>query len=317
MIKFLKNHFVPGPHNDHQPHILRKRAVFFILGFVLIVEVLFLIQMLWVIPYTDFFSSVLSNVLVDLANTDRQDNNVFALQTSPVLEKAAKAKAEDMAQSGYFSHTSPAGKTPWEWLVEAGYSYKYAGENLAVNFFDSVDIERAWMNSASHKKNILNSNFTEIGIGTATGIYKNREAIFVVQFFGRPAKLKAAVKMEAGIAFTELTNSSVEAEGMVKGEETYIAVEDENVEPFEISATDNGKVFRTSFFKRIFVMPKTLVDFIYLFIAVVIVLALILKFLIKIKIQYPKLVFNGVLVLFVIISIIYLNTMLIGKGYVF
>lgn len=321
MIKFLKKQFIPGEHNEHQPHILRKRAIFFILGFVLIVETLFLIQMLWIIPHTNIFSAVLSNVLIDLTNADRQDNNIFVLQNNELLEKAAKAKAEDMAQNGYFSHTSPNGKTPWQWLNEVGYNYKYAGENLAVNFYESVDIERAWMNSASHRKNILSSNYTEIGIATAMGKYKNNQAIFVVQYFGRPAKPKPVTE-ETNQVLTEFIESQAETKGIVLGEEitaaeeSYIAVEDKNVEPVE-TTTMTKKSINSSIFQRIFTAPKIVVDYVYLFIAAIISLALILKFLIKIKIQYPKLVFNGVLILFVIISVLYLNYLIIGQGYIF
>ena len=68
----------------------------------------------------------------------------------------------------------------------AGYEYKHAGENLAVNFVDTEEIHRAWTNSRSHFLNIVNPKYTEIGIATSSGIYKGREAIFVVQMFGTP-----------------------------------------------------------------------------------------------------------------------------------
>jgi len=103
---------------------------------------------------------------------------------------------------------------------------------------------------------------------------------------------------------------------MAVEEESYIAVEDESVEPVEILATIE-KPIKSSVLQRIFVMPKIVVDYVYLFIAAIISIALILKFFIKIKVQYPKLVFNGTLVLFVIISILYLNYLIVGKGFIF
>lgn len=323
MIEFLKKQFIPGKYNNHRPHILKKRAVFFILGFVFVIEILFLIQLLWIIPHTNIFSSVLSNVLVDLTNTDRQNNNVAVLQKSLLLEKAARAKVEDMAQNGYFSHISPKGKTPWQWLDEVGYKYKYAGENLAVNFYESIDVEKAWMNSASHRKNILNGNYTEIGIAATVGTYKNNQAIFIVQYFGRPAKPKPITEGVSQI-LTEITELSDETEEgtvlgeeiMIADEETYIAVENESVESAEIPII-NDKPLESSILQRIFVMPKAVVNYVYLFVALIITIALILKFVIKIKIQYPKLILNGVLVLFVIISILYLNYLLAGQGLVF
>ena len=322
MMNFLKKQFIPGPHNNHQPHILRRRAVFLILGFVLIIEFIFLFQMLYIIPYTNIFSAVLSNVLVDLTNSDRLNNNLIALKTNLLLEQAAKLKAENMAELSYFSHTSPNGKTPWKWLDEVGYSFRYAGENLAVNFSDSIDVEKAWMNSVSHKKNILNSNFTEIGIGTATGIYKNKEAVFVVQFFGRPATAKPIVAINNTVLQKPVEEPLEIKEGAVKGEETFIEVQNDNPETVDMPQEEATQpteqaITRASLLEKIFVMPKKAINWIYLFIVGFVFIALILKVFIKIKVQYPKLIFNGIIILFVICSILYLNSLVVGQGYVF
>ncbi len=136
----------------------------------------------------DSVSAIYGSVLVNLTNRDRTNSKVPELKINPLLEKAAELKANDMATKGYFAHNTPDGKTPWYWLEQAGYQYLYAGENLAVNFLDSEEVQNAWMNSPTHKSNIINPKFTEIGIATSTGFYKGREAIFVVQMFGAPAK---------------------------------------------------------------------------------------------------------------------------------
>jgi uncharacterized protein YkwD len=136
---------------------------------------------------SDSLAAVISAVLVDLVNDDRSDNAAGALVVNPVLVAAAQAKANDMAAKGYFAHVSPDGTNSWYWFREAGYTFTYAGENLAVDFSDSIDVERAWMNSPTHRANLLNGNFTEIGIATAEGTYKGRSTTFVVQMFGTPA----------------------------------------------------------------------------------------------------------------------------------
>lgn len=136
----------------------------------------------------DSLAAIYANVLVLLTNKDRAAQNISELKTNSLLEKAAQMKADDMASKGYFAHNTPDGKTPWYWIQKAGYSYVVAGENLAVNFVDSEDVQKAWMASPTHRANIVNSRFTEIGIATSTGIYKGREAIFVVQMFGTPIK---------------------------------------------------------------------------------------------------------------------------------
>ncbi len=134
----------------------------------------------------DSISAIYASVLVNIANKDRSSQNLSELKVNALLEKAAQMKADDMAKRGYFAHNTPEGLTPWYWVSEAGYKYKYAGENLAVNFTDSAEVHTAWKNSKSHWLNIINPRFTEIGIATSTGIYKGREAVFVVQMFGTP-----------------------------------------------------------------------------------------------------------------------------------
>ncbi len=133
------------------------------------------------------YASVLASVLVDLTNDDRSSNELHTLKVNPVLQIAAQAKADDMAAKGYFAHVSPEGRDPWYWIQHAGYSFDYAGENLAVDFSDSTDVERAWMNSPSHRDNLLNGHYTEIGIATAEGMYQGHRTTFVVQEFGRPS----------------------------------------------------------------------------------------------------------------------------------
>jgi hypothetical protein len=92
-----------------------------------------------------------------------------------------------MAKNSYFSHDSPTGVTPWHWFKEAGYPFVHAGENLAVYFTDSGEVVNAWMNSPTHRANIVGSQYREIGVGTARGTYDGFETVFVVQMFGTQA----------------------------------------------------------------------------------------------------------------------------------
>ncbi|HEX2792372.1 MAG TPA: CAP domain-containing protein [Candidatus Paceibacterota bacterium] len=142
-------------------------------------------------------AAVISAVLVDLANDDRTDAALPALTVNPKLVAAAQAKADDMAAKSYFAHTSPDGTTSWQWFKDAGYAYASAGENLAVDFNDSENVERAWMDSPTHRANILSGKFTEIGIATAVGELDGKRTVFVVQMFGRPAASPLPVPVAA------------------------------------------------------------------------------------------------------------------------
>ena len=140
------------------------------------------------------FTAIDPTTLVALSNADRISNNYASLKVSPLLEKAAMKKAQDMARGEYFSHTSPAGVTPWYWFRDVGYSYAYAGENLAIDFSDSQSVEAAWMNSKLHRENILNGHYTEIGMAVLKGTYQGRETTYIVELFGKPFPAPLASK---------------------------------------------------------------------------------------------------------------------------
>ena len=192
MFKWLKKYFIPHEGNDFQPHFLRHQTITLLLFAVIVIELGFLVQVFIVFDKTKFLASVLPGVLTTLTNDARAENDLPTLSQNPLLAEAARLKAEDMAREGYFAHTSPDGVTPWSWLAQVGYRYAAAGENLAVNFFDSEDVAEAWMNSPSHRANIVRSDFTEIGVGIAKGTYQGRNTIFVAQFFGKPLTAFAA-----------------------------------------------------------------------------------------------------------------------------
>jgi hypothetical protein len=181
--------------NNHHPHVLKREIVFCVLVLVIMVEVGVLAQGLLLFNSPNLLASVLPAVVADLTNTQRTDNSLQPLTVSPLLSEAAQDKADDMAAKGYFSHVSPDGTLPWYWFKQVGYNYQYAGENLAINFNDSNDVVNAWMASPMHRANILKQQYTQVGIGIATGMYQGEQTTFVVQFFASPettASLAAA-----------------------------------------------------------------------------------------------------------------------------
>lgn len=183
----------------------KKRHQFEVLGggaaaasALLVISIFLVSSMDSVLVRSQQYASVFAAVLTDLANTDRTQNALGKLAINEKLVQAAQMKANDMAAHSYFSHTSPTGVDPWHWFKEAGYNYKYAGENLAIDFSDSEDVNAGWMNSPTHRANILDQHFTEVGIATAEGFYQGRPTTFVVQEFGAPpassAKTTAGTK---------------------------------------------------------------------------------------------------------------------------
>lgn len=136
-------------------------------------------------------STVLPAVVVKLTNEERASINAAPLQRNATLDAAAKLKAEDMAKNEYFAHFSPTGVSPWHWFDQAGYVYAHAGENLAIHFTDSSEVVEAWMDSPTHRQNIVNGLYTEIGVGTAKGKFDGYDTVYVVQLFGTPGVVPA------------------------------------------------------------------------------------------------------------------------------
>ena len=127
-----------------------------------------------------------SDQIVALTNGKRAQSGLAALSFNAQLSQAASAKAQDMYAADYWAHNSPSGKTPWSFISASGYRYLYAGENLARDFSDASSVVEAWMASPSHRSNMLDDHFKEIGVAVASGDLEGREVVLVVQMFGTP-----------------------------------------------------------------------------------------------------------------------------------
>lgn len=295
MIRWFKKYFIPNEENDHQPYVLRAQSMVRILSVVLFLEIIFLVQILFVFPKTNYFASILPSVVVDLTNRERKDVQTRALTANILLEKAAQMKADDMATHSYFSHESPDGNAPWEWIKKTGYQFAYAGENLAINFFDSQDVVSAWMNSESHKENILDKHFTEIGIGTARGTYKGKEALFVVQFFATPS--------------TSVKGEEIVSRPMERSEEIITSKTSQEVAGAAVSAENipTNQISQSSLFQQILSTPRRINTYILLVLLTIIALGFVLNVFIKIKIQHPPVIVHGAMMLMIIGSLLVIN----------
>lgn len=129
-------------------------------------------------------SEINADNVIKYVNAAREKEGLDDLKVSEKLTEVATAKVNDMVAQHYFAHTSPAGLNPWHWYELKGYDYKYAGENLAINFTTAEAEQAAWMNSPTHKKNILNINYSEIGVAVAAGEVNGEMGIIAVQEFG-------------------------------------------------------------------------------------------------------------------------------------
>lgn len=109
--------------------------------------------------------AAIEQLVVDLTNQERAKHGLDALQIDQPLMAAAREKSQDMQVNQYFSHTSPTFGSPFDRLKALGISYTLAGENIAKGQTSAAQVVDAWMNSEGHRANILNKDFTHIGVG--------------------------------------------------------------------------------------------------------------------------------------------------------
>lgn len=145
---------------------------------------------IFLLIFTSFFSNIIAEAsvtspeLLDLINEQRIENDKQKLTYSDKLELSAQEKAIDILENDYFAHDSPLGISPWYWMEKNNYDFIFAGENLAKDFTSNKKTLKAWMSSETHRDNILNSQFKEVGIGIASGEYENKQTTIIVAHFG-------------------------------------------------------------------------------------------------------------------------------------
>lgn len=130
-------------------------------------------------------------------NAERQKAGLSTVTYNSALSEAARAKAQNMFAEDYWAHYSPSGKDPWGFMKAAGYKFAYAGENLARNFSNSDDVVKAWMASPTHRENLLNPRYNDIGIAIEEGVLQGQKTTLVVQMFGTPYQAMAAVPQKS------------------------------------------------------------------------------------------------------------------------
>ncbi len=111
--------------------------------------------------------SSMTSQVVSLVNKERAKQGLAALRSDSKLAELAQQKAKDMAENQYFSHISPTYGSAFDMLKAAGYTYKSAGENIAMGQKSAAAVMDGWMNSSGHRANILNTGYEKVGVGYA------------------------------------------------------------------------------------------------------------------------------------------------------
>jgi len=178
--------FFPHEHNNHKARLIQPGYVAFLLAIYLLNQSVIKSLTIAKPGILGYSSEITAQSVYEQTNLQRQNAGLSPVHFSTVLSKSAVDKANDMFAQNYWAHNSPDGKTPWDFIKANGYQYSIAGENLAKDFYDTDSMMKAWMNSPTHKANIVNQKYQEIGIGVVNGVLNGVKTTLVVQHFGTP-----------------------------------------------------------------------------------------------------------------------------------
>jgi uncharacterized protein YkwD len=140
------------------------------------------------------------DLIANLTNEFRRQEGRGELHSNPDLARAAQYFADYLARTDKFSHTAD-GKEPWERLTKFGYPYAISAENIAWEFNSAGFTTRrlasalveGWEKSPGHRKNMLDPDVTDIGVGVAKSAKTGR--YYAVQEFGRPKSKEVAFRI--------------------------------------------------------------------------------------------------------------------------
>jgi hypothetical protein len=281
-MKSLKKIFIPCEENNFRPQILEGKTLFYLVILIAILKISLFPFYLY-LPKTSFFAEITKSVLIELTNKTRKAYGLSPLNENPILEEAAKLKAQDMLSKNYFGHRSPEGLWAWNLMERLGYKYQVAGENLAIGFVDSEEVHKAWLNSPSHRANILNPSFREIGISVLKGNFQGNEVYLVVEVFASP-KIVQTKEFEIKKPTTPAATTSREEIAQKENLPTPTS------SPILIKEVSGAKTKSPSFVKSLVLNYHDFVQkFVYGVLIFMIFLLLITIF-VRIDVQHPDLI---------------------------
>ena len=306
----IKDYFIPHNGNNHKPKILHTRSLIIIVIATLLVKAAVTGYLFFIYPDQARMSEEITGKLIDLINQDRQNDNLPTLTLNPVLTDAALAKAQDMLANDYFAHYGQDGKKPWEWINREAYPYLYAGENLAMNFSSADNVHAALMESWSHRQNILNSNYQNIGLAVLNGKINGQETSLLVEMFASAKKVAPALAQaqptqpeisQAPIIkpAIKINKTSATATTTVAAVETHIASPN-----LELEANPHPKITYINITKdqKIDLADKLILyaKYFYLALLTLMIVSLLINIFVRVSIQHKPVIIQTLLVIFFI-----------------
>lgn len=183
-VDFFLHWFTPHHTNAHRPKILHQKSLLLLVVGILLVQGLISVTARVAPSILGYAANISPEKVVELTNRERVQRGLEPLRLDNALSEAALAKAGNMFAKNYWAHVAPDGTQPWAFITASGYRYIHAGENLARDFSSPESVVGAWMNSQSHKDNLLSPKYHDIGVAVVDGTLGGVETTLVVQLFG-------------------------------------------------------------------------------------------------------------------------------------
>jgi len=186
-------------------------------------SLIFIMLGIFLLPNFALASEITEENIISLTNTERAKNNLNELKTNTSLTKAAYEKGKYIFDTQIFAHNINDIKFS-NWVKDAEYEYSYVGENLAIDFATSEGAFSAWLDSPTHKKNILNEYYDEIGVAVLRGNFENNDTTLIVQIFATPLENYAInfSKRNPAIFGTEKINNNPQTTDKYLKEKIFI-----------------------------------------------------------------------------------------------
>jgi len=191
--RHAKKVLVPHQENQYRPHLIRAHGIIAVLIVALVAQVAYSFASTGHLNVLGRVSDIQTAELLIDTNDERAEEGLSSLQLNDKLSQAAFLKAKNMFAEQYWAHVSPSGVQPWKWFGDVDYNYSFAGENLAKNYPTANATVAAWMHSPTHRANIMNKEYTDIGFAVMDGELNGENTTLVVALYGAPATA-AAVK---------------------------------------------------------------------------------------------------------------------------
>jgi len=221
----FKDFFIPHDGNGNKPKILRAKSLAIIVIVLFALKVTVTGYLFFIYPDQARMAQQMTTEILKLTNQDRLDSNLAPLSLNSVLSVSALAKAENMIMNDYFAHHSPDGKKPWDWISRDKYAYLFVGENLAMNFSSAQSAHQALMQSPSHKKNIMNAKYSDVGLAVVSGEINGQRTNVLVELFACQYQPKVAIAAQ-----TDQTAGTTKEQVSAPKEEQTKVLATENIE---------------------------------------------------------------------------------------